>query len=135
MSRPEKDLQKLLQGLHPKLNDGNYVFCSVPDATKLTSLPCIGSFRESEGTTFILSRDIADRYRMSYDLIFCWITITVHSALDAYGLTAAIATALADAEISCNVVAGYYHDHLFIPQEDGLRAMGILKNLQNAAGR
>ena len=135
MSHPERNLQELLQRLHPKLNDGNYVFCSVPDASNVASLPCIGSFLESEGTTLILSRDIADRNGMSYDLIFCWITITVHSALDAYGLTAAMTTALADAEISCNVVAGYYHDHLFIPQKEGPRAMDVLKNLQNAAGR
>ena len=131
----ERDLQKLLQKLSPKLNEGAFVYCSLPADADLTGLPCIGSFREAEGLTLILEQGVADRHGIHYDLVFSWITITVHSALDAYGLTAAFAKSLAEAEISCNVVAGFYHDHLFVPQQDGLRAVAVLKSLQKASGR
>jgi uncharacterized protein len=61
--------------------------------------------------------------------VAAWITLTVHSALEAVGLTAAFSKALADVNISCNVVAGYYHDHIFVPQQDAEKAMAVLESL------
>jgi hypothetical protein len=65
----------------------------------------------------------------SFDYVAAWITLNVHSALEAVGLTAAFATALGQAGISCNVIAGYYHDHLFVGQADAERAMHVLRDL------
>ena len=77
----------------------------------------------------ILERQQAERLGLGFDYVAAWITLTVHSALDAVGLTAAFASALGDAGISCNVVAGYYHDHLFVGRADAQRAMGVLHKL------
>ncbi|WP_175108399.1 ACT domain-containing protein [Pararobbsia alpina] len=57
----------------------------------------------------------ADTRRGGLNALFrcAWITLTVNSALEAVGLTAALATALGNSGISCNVVAGAYHDYIF----------------------
>lgn len=59
-----------------------------------------------------------------------WITLTVHSDLAAVGLTAAFSRVLAEAGISCNVVAGVRHDHIFVPVERAADAMAALRRLQ-----
>lgn len=53
----------------------------------------------------------------------------IHSALEAAGLVAAFATVLADAGLSCNVVAGYHHDHLFVRYERVTEVMAALEAL------
>ncbi len=83
--------------------------------------------------TVILTREQADGLSLPYSVVCAWITLTVHSSLQAVGLTAAVSRALAEAEISCNVVAAYYHDHLFVPVEDGGRAMVVLAALIEAS--
>lgn len=125
----ETNLDKLLGSLSPQLNPGSYVFCSVAAETSLDSRLIIGSIREAEGLSLILTQDDADRLGLSYDYVAAWISLTVHSDLAAVGLTAAFATALAAAHISCNVVAGYYHDHLFVAAADAEPAMAVLRQL------
>ena len=51
------------------------------------------------------------------------------ATLEAVGLTAAFSKALAENDISCNVVAAFYHDHLFVRQQDSEKAMEILNGL------
>ncbi|RJG14283.1 ACT domain-containing protein [Pseudomonas cavernicola] len=125
----ETSLSHLLRSMSPQLNAGDYVFCSVNDENLLAGVQVLGSFREREGLTVILQRQQAERLGLPFDYIAAWITLTVHSALSAVGLTAAFATALAMAGISCNVIAGYYHDHLFVAQADGERAIDVLRQL------
>ncbi|HSC83259.1 MAG TPA: ACT domain-containing protein [Pseudomonas sp.] len=125
----ETSLAKLLASLSPQLHPGEFVFCCVPAASPAHQAEAIGSFREAEGTTLILPRDAAERLGLSYDYVAAWITLQVHSSLAAVGLTAAFASALGRAEISCNVIAGYYHDHLFVAQADAERAMAVLRQL------
>jgi len=86
-------------------------------------------FKEREGITFILVKQVADKYQMSYSFVAAWITLTVHSSLEAVGLTAAFSKALSAENISCNVVAGYYHDHIFVNKQDADRALLALKKL------
>ena len=85
--------------------------------------------REEEGVTLILPQAIADNQQLKYEYIAGWITLRVHSSLAAVGLTAAFSQALAQQNISCNVVAGYYHDHIFVAESDVTRALAILQNL------
>lgn len=128
----ETALATLLRSMSPQLNDGDYVFCTLPDQRLPQDCDVIGSFREQEGLTVILERQQAERAGLNFDYVAAWITLNVHSALEAVGLTAAFATALGKAGISCNVIAGYYHDHLFVGRADAARAMDVLQQL--AAG-
>ncbi|WP_065258595.1 ACT domain-containing protein [Pseudomonas bananamidigenes] len=125
----ETSLTTLLRSMSPQLNAGEYVFCTLRDGQLPSGLDVVGSFREEEGLTVILERSHAERAGFSYDYVAAWITLNVHSALEAVGLTAAFATALGKAGISCNVIAGYYHDHLFVGQADAERAMQVLRDL------
>ena len=125
----ETDLNTLLASLAPCLNPGEYVFCCVSEPAPALLARALGSFRESEGTTLILARGEAERLQLPYDYVAAWITLQVHSALAAVGLTAAFATALGRAGISCNVIAGYHHDQLFVAHADAERAMAVLRQL------
>lgn len=115
--------------MKPQLNEGEYVFCSLTDSTRVDFNEVIGSFREKEGTTLILSRQYADQLKLNYSFIAAWITLTVHSSLEAVGLTAAFSRVLAEEQISCNVIAAFYHDHIFVATKDKERAMAALKRL------
>ncbi|MCY1247953.1 ACT domain protein [compost metagenome] len=114
--------------MKPELNDGDYVFCTLAPGMRL-DVEVLGSFREKEGLTVILERSQAQALGLQYSYVAAWITLTVHSALDAVGLTAAFATALGNAGISCNVIAAYYHDHIFVAKEDAQRAVEVLQAL------
>ena len=125
----ETSLATLLRSMSPHLNDGEYVFCTIADGQLPAGCEIIGSFREQEGLTVILERSSALKCGLAFDYVAAWITLNVHSALEAVGLTAAFATALGQAGISCNVIAGYYHDHLFVGRGDAERAMTVLTQL------
>ena len=125
----ETNINALLKNMTPKLNAGEYVFCTV-DKLPAVNLPdMIGFFREEEGYTLILNKETADHLNLNYSYIAAWITLTIHSSLEAVGLTAAFATALAKHLVSCNVVAGFYHDHLFVAIEDADKAINVLREL------
>ena len=125
----ESDLDVILKTMEPVLHNGEYVFCQVPDNYAFNINDVVSVFRESEGTTIILSRVVADRLRLSYSYISAWITLCVHSSLAAVGLTAAFSKALASAGISCNVVAAWYHDHIFVDIKDAQKAMHVLSDI------
>ncbi|BAN50411.1 ACT domain-containing protein [Metapseudomonas resinovorans] len=125
----ETTLSLLIRDMSPILNPGSYVFCTLESAAQLQGCEPLGSFREREGLTAILERGEADRLGLAYDYHAAWITLEVHSSLSAVGLTAAFAAALAQAGISCNVVAGYFHDHLFVASKDAERALSTLRAL------
>ena len=130
----ETDLMKLLQSMQPERNTGEYVFCVLDSPKRLAEMTPLGFFLEKEGMTAILPRADADQAGLSYAGTFAWITLTVHSSLEAVGLTAAVARALTEADISCNVVAAFYHDHLFVPVADAERALDALRTLSEQAG-
>ncbi|PTT67546.1 N-acetyltransferase [Arthrobacter sp. HMWF013] len=124
----EKNLQTLLAALHPELRDGEYVYVLWPHGRPLA--PGIeAAVREAEGLTVVLPRAEADSLGLHYDFVAAWITLQVHSELEAIGLTAAVGRALTDAHISCNVLAGFHHDHLLVPVADAARAIEALAEL------
>ena len=126
MINGENDLNVLLKTMKPKINIGEYVFCTITDATIINPDDVILFFKEEEGNTVILKKEVAENLKLDYSFIASWITLTVHSSLNAVGLTAAFSKALADEGISCNVVAAFYHDHIFVDQRDTEKALQIL---------
>jgi uncharacterized protein len=116
----ERDLRRLIEDMAPDLHPGEYVFLAgeAPGA--------VATVREPEGPSAVVARAEADAAGLEYEFVAAWITLTVHSALDAVGLTAEVAARLADAGISCNVVAGARHDHLFVPADRAAEALEAL---------
>ncbi|BAS07926.1 acetyltransferase [Arthrobacter sp. Hiyo4] len=111
---------------------GEYVYVLWPHGRPLE--PGIeAAVREAEGLTVVLPRERADSLGLHYDFVAAWITLEVHSALEAVGLTAAVGKALTDARISCNVLAGFHHDHLLVPVADAPRAVEALAELSAAS--
>lgn len=124
----EINLKKLLTAMSPDLSEGEYVFCSIKTAQYgdyADTLP-IASFAETEGLTLVMLKDAAIKSGLSFEGVFKCITLGVHSSLEAVGLTAAVAGKLAENGIAANVIAGYFHDHIFIKSELADRAIGIL---------
>ena len=129
----EADLAKILKTLKPKHNAGDYVFCVVDDLNKFNLDEIIFFFREVEGTTVVLKKEVADKLELDYTFVAAWITLTVHSSLESVGLTAAFSKALSEEGISCNVVAAHHHDHIFVPKKDGEKAMTALTKLSESS--
>ncbi|MBN2963352.1 ACT domain-containing protein [Sulfurospirillum sp. T05] len=125
--RGEKELQKLLSALSPVLKEGAYVFCTQQGPPHALKAQARMVFEEYEGTTLILERSLA--HGLLHEGVFACIRLDVHSSLEAVGLTATVSTALAYQDISANVVAGYYHDYIFVPYEKKEAALGCLKQL------
>ncbi|MBK8503582.1 MAG: ACT domain-containing protein [Saprospiraceae bacterium] len=125
----EKNLKKILKSLNPVINPGDFVFCSVEVPFSPNTEDILFFFREKQGISVVLNRHMADELGLPYSLLYSWITLDVHSALDGVGLTATFSEALASHHISCNVVAAFYSDHLFIPKKDAGQAMVILQEL------
>ena len=125
----EKNLNKLLKALQPVLNAGEYVFVTVSNFEKIGRKDTLFEFKEAEGITVVLEKNKAQALQLPYQFVSAWLTLKVHSSLEAVGLTAAFSTALTQHQIACNVVAGYYHDHLFVDTKDAQKALEILTNL------
>jgi hypothetical protein len=122
------DLQQLLATLEPEVRDGEYVYVTEPDGPSGV-LEADALIDEAEGRTLVVRREVADEAGLAYDFVGSWITLTVHSSLDAVGLTAAFSTALAQAGIGCNVLAGRYHDHILVPHTRREDAVAVLRAL------
>jgi len=104
-----------------------YVFCSVQgEYGDFHELYPLASFREVEGLTIVISKEVAIANNLPFESVFKGITLTIHSSLDAVGLTAAVSTKLAEKNISANVIAAYYHDHIFVQSEKAELAIEAL---------
>jgi len=110
----------------PRLNDGIFAWCVVSDSALVAELEPVVSVREEEGFTVVVPEEEAARFGLEVLFRAAWITLGVASALDDVGLTAAFSRLLGRAGISCNVVAGAYHDHIFVPVDRGKDALNIL---------
>jgi hypothetical protein len=121
--------EAMIAGMAPVLREGNFVFCTADDVARFDGR-AIGMFREDEGWSAILP--VADAVTLGFACVapMRQITLQVFSALDGVGLTAAVAGALAEAGIACNMVAAFHHDHAFVPAADAGHALGVLQRLQ-----
>ncbi|MFD1722312.1 ACT domain-containing protein [Amnibacterium endophyticum] len=123
------DLERMLLELEVIAREEPYVYAVVrPGHPAIAS--AAATVEEPEGTTVVLRQVDADRLEVAYDFVAAWLTLTVHSSLAAVGLTAAVSVALAEEGISCNVLAGAFHDHLLVPVQDRTRALDALASLR-----
>ncbi|TWU60566.1 ACT domain protein [Rubripirellula tenax] len=125
------DLSTLLASLSPVVSPHLYVFLTRPAATYGAGgeLEPIASFCEREGLTIVVRKDRADAAGENYEGEYALISLSVHSDLQAVGLTAAIAGSLAGRGISANIVAAFYHDHIFVPSSRAGDAIEVLSQL------
>jgi uncharacterized protein len=135
MMQGETNLSFLIKNMQPILNEGQYIFSTISNKENIDFDKIILFFKEKEGFTIIVEKEYADVKGYAYTSIFAWITLLIHSALDAVGLTAAFSNALAEHQISCNIVAGLYHDHIFVQQELGQKAVAVLQKLSQNTER
>lgn len=122
----QTDLTVLLRRMEPELHDRAYGFGLW--AGGALPLPPFATVVEAEGLTVVAGLAEVEAAGMVSEP-WARISLTVHSDLAAVGLTATIAGALASQGISCNVIAGLHHDHLFVPwerREDGLACLRAL---------
>ncbi|WP_040283619.1 ACT domain-containing protein [Tessaracoccus massiliensis] len=129
------DLGALLRDLSPSVRDGRFVYVLRADDTlddydwEALEVEAQAVIVEEEGRTLVLEEEVALDYDKQFVGVFGWITLEVHSSLQAVGLTAAVSTALAGAGISCNMLAGLHHDHLLVPIDSVSSALEILERL------
>jgi hypothetical protein len=117
------DWRDLRSSLHPE----PYVFTQAKDV--LPEGRPFAVIREDEGTTLVLTQAEADRLGLAYGYVAARITLTINSDLAAVGLTSEVSRVLAEAGISCNVIAGLAHDHLFVDADRGSEALRRLEDL------
>lgn len=127
----ESDLGKLLASMSPVLIDGEYIFCSFENVRygDHTNLEPIATVKEAEGVTLVIPKSKADEHEIKYESVFRCITLNVHSSLDAVGLTAAFSSKLAERGVSANVMAGYFHDHIFVQSGQAEKAIAAIREL------
>ncbi|OJF77173.1 MAG: hypothetical protein BKP49_03290 [Treponema sp. CETP13] len=134
----ETNLETLLQNMSPILHSEVYVFLTVIDATATDLgaykiLEPLMVYKEQEGLSLIVLKQNVIEYNQQHKTqlevgeVFKYITLKVHSSLNAVGLTAAVSAKLTEAQISANVVAAFYHDHIFVPAVDAERAVKALE--------
>jgi hypothetical protein len=124
-----KDIELLVKNLNPTLHKVEWVFCTSKDPIPIGQKEIMCLFKEPEGYSYILPKSTAISNQMTFEGTFAMITLNVQSSLQSIGLTALVSKALSAALISCNVVAAFHHDHLFVPYADRKVAIKVLKDL------
>ena len=130
----ERELARLIAGMEPTLDREPYVFATVADRETVRALHPRLVFEEREGTTVVVTPEIAAMHGLAHEFRCRCITLTVHSALDAVGFLAHVTTELARHGMPVNAVAGFHHDHLFVPADRADEALAILRHMAAAAG-
>ena len=127
----ERNLKQILKSLSPIVLPDVFVYSTVPSdfAMEWHKLTPLALIREAEGLTVILSQQVAQEQGWPFVGHYRCISLTVHSSLEAVGLTAAVSQALAEKHIPANMLAGYYHDHILVPVDSVDAAMAVLAEL------
>ncbi len=131
MKGPVREAAAMIAGMAPVRQPGRWAFCTTAGPAHPAALATI---REAEGLSQVLPFDVALALGQEGAMPMVLITLSVHSALDGVGLTAAVAGALAAAGIPCNMVAGFHHDHLFLPEALADQALRVLSRLARGQG-
>ncbi|NQY13600.1 MAG: ACT domain-containing protein [Henriciella sp.] len=86
-------------------------------------------FQESEGLTVVTTASETTPSENRW----AWLELSVYSDLQAVGFLAAVAEALAAADIPCNAIAAYHHDHIFVPSSRAADAIATILTLRDKA--
>ena len=128
---PESDLEALIASLSPEIRPGSFVFVAAgnagSDVGPQGELPWLAWVEEPEGPSGVMREEDATELGLPFDAVWAWITLGVASDLSAVGLTAAVSVALADAGLSCNVIAGLRHDHILVPTDHASEALAAIQ--------
>lgn len=127
-----RHLGQLLATMSPELRPTRFVFATLADGTLPDAVEAVASVREDEGLSVVVDAEQAREHGIDGEFPCAWITLRVHSALDAVGFLAVVTSSLAEAGISANAVAGFHHDHLFVPWSRRDEAMAVLDALTRA---
>lgn len=125
----ETDLASMLATMKVSRRSEPVTVVLAPDGTALGA-GVDALIAEAEGITAVVTVAEAERRGWSVGFVAAWLTVEVHSALEAVGLTAAMSRVLTDHNISCNVLAGLHHDHLLVPWDRADDAIVALESLQ-----
>ena len=126
-----RDRQAMIAGMRTELVPGLWQFCTLTDPARVAraAAHALATFREAEGLSLILPQEAAEFLGLPLTAPMRQIILQVFSSLEGVGLTAAVASVLADRGIACNMVAAYHHDHAFVPAPDAERAVAVLQLL------
>lgn len=130
----ETDLDTLISTMSAKLHDTVFVFATLPTEGLPEELQTQMLFQEAEGITAIMAKTDAEHFGLVGEFPCRMITLEVHSALEAVGFLARITTALAKEGMGVNPVSGFFHDHLFVPEDRAQDAMDALAALAAGTG-
>ena len=133
----ESDLSTLLATLSLKRHDGVWRFESIPsdqaswaELVHLRNVKNIAMlFQETEGLTVITGAEDDTPAENQW----AWLELSVFSDLQAVGFLAKVAEALSLANIPCNAVAAFHHDHIFVPLERANDAIEAIEALRDQA--
>ncbi len=125
----EKNLKALLRRMQPVLHDAPYGYGVVLTGQPIPQANVFAQIAEAEGTTFVALQTELVALGIAGGDAWARNSLHVHSDLAAVGLTATISAALTVENISANVVAGYFHDHIFVQWDRRFDAMTALRVL------
>lgn len=132
----ETNLTQLIRSMQPSVADQCFIFCTLPESAAIPLIPqTLGFFREAEGVTLILEKEVALAHQIQFRGEWAKVTLTVHSSLEAVGFLAAISQPLATAGISTNVISAFFHDHLLVQWDRREKAVEILNQLAQTAAQ
>ena len=127
----ETNLASMLESISVKVRPDTYVVVSLPLGAEI---PVVGRqvgavILEDEGPTVVTTLSHAAHKGWDHNFVASWLTIEVHSSLEAVGLTAAFSRQLGRAGIPCNVIAGFFHDHILVPVDKTDAAVEVIEAL------
>lgn len=124
------NLEDLLRRMAPRLYPEEQAYAQLAEGrAPPEGLSPFAVIFEEEGLTLVAPAAALARHGIDHIGGWARISLSVQSDLSAVGLTAAVATALTREGISANVVAGFLHDHLFVPwdrRHDAMAALAVL---------
>lgn len=126
----QTNLQTVLDSMQVTCDGLEYGFATIPAGTQVDPKAVLCVFQEAEGLTLIATKGYLESKDISFEGPFAKLTIDVHTSLELVGLTAVLAAKLGENEISANVVAAYYHDHIFVQYDSRSKAIEALNSLQ-----